>query len=74
MTARRIPARDLLTEQQLIDVRTRSTWRGVAMIAHAWALIFGAIAMVAAWPNPLTFLLAVAIIGSMDVVFGEIDR
>lgn len=67
MTARRIPARDLLTEQQLIEARTRSTLRGVAMIAHAWALIIGSIAMFAAWPNPLTFLLAVAIIGSRQL-------
>ena len=32
-----------------------STWKGVAMIAHAWALIMGAIALVAWWPNPITY-------------------
>jgi fatty acid desaturase len=67
MTALRIRARDLMTEQELIEVRTRSTWKSVALIAHAWTLILGSIAMVALWPNPLTFLLAVAIIGSRQL-------
>jgi fatty acid desaturase len=67
MTALRIRARDLLTDQELIEVRTRATWKGVAMVAHAWGLIFGAIALVAIWPNPLTFILAVAIIGSRQL-------
>jgi fatty acid desaturase len=67
MTVLRIRARDLMTEQELIEVRTRSTWKSVALIAHAWMLVFGAIAMVAVWPNPITFVLAVAIIGSRQL-------
>jgi len=67
MTALRIRARDLMTEQELIEVRTRSTWKSVALIAHAWTLILGSIAMVAVWPNPLTLVLAVAIIGSRQL-------
>ncbi len=67
MTALRIRARDLMTDQELIEVRTRATWKGMAMIVHAWTLIFGAIALVAIWPNPLTFILAVAIIGSRQL-------
>ena len=53
--------------RQLVAVRQRLTWKGVALIAHAWALIFGAIALVAWWPNPLTYLLAVGIIGSRQL-------
>ena len=67
MTALRMRARDLLTDDQLIEVRTKSSWKGIALIAHAWVLIFGAIALVAWWPNPLTWLLAVAIIGSRQL-------
>jgi fatty acid desaturase len=67
MAARRIRARDLMTDQELVEVRTRSTWKSVALIAHAWTLILGAIAMVTVWPNPLTFVLAVAIIGSRQL-------
>jgi hypothetical protein len=54
MTALRIRARDLMTEQELIEVRARSTWKSVALIAHAWTLILGSIAMVAVWPNLFT--------------------
>ena len=50
MTALRMRARDFLSEDELIAVRERSTWKGAAMIVHAWALILGAIALVAWWP------------------------
>ncbi len=67
MTALRMRARAFLSEQELIEVRTRVTWKSVALIAHAWMLILGSIALVALWPNPLTFILAVAIIGSRQL-------
>lgn len=67
MTALRMRARDFLTDDQLADVRQRVTWKGVAMIAHAWVLIIGAIVLVAWWPNPMTYVLAVAIIGSRQL-------
>ena len=67
MTALRMRARDFLTEDQLIAARQRSTWKSAAMIVHAWALILGAMALVAWWPNPLTFILAVGIIGSRQL-------
>jgi fatty acid desaturase len=65
--ARRIPARDLLTPAELAEVRTRSTWRGLGMIAHAWAVIAAAMAIVAVYPNPLTVLAAIVIIGSRQL-------
>ena len=74
MTALRMRARDFLNEDQLIAVRQRVTWKGVALIAHAWALILGSIALVAWWPNPLTFLLAVGIIGSRLLVVTRIGE
>lgn len=67
MTALRMRARDFLTDDQLADVRQRVTWKGIALIAHAWTLIIGAIALVAWLPNPLTYVLAVAIIGSRQL-------
>src|SRR5207237_7981713 len=72
MTALRIRARDLMTAQELIEVRTRSTWKSVALIAHAWTLILGSIAIVAVWANPLTVVLAVATIGSRQLRLGTL--
>jgi hypothetical protein len=34
MTALRMRARDLMTEQELIEVRTRSTWLCVALLGN----------------------------------------
>ena len=62
----RIPARALLSEQELIEARTRVAWKGIALIAHAWAVIIGSIALVAMFPDPLTFVLAVMLIGSVE--------
>lgn len=64
---RRIPARELLAPEQLAALRRRSAWKGPALIAHAWAVILGSVALVAAFPNPLTWLLAVMLIGSRQL-------
>ena len=45
----------------------RSSWRGVFLVLHAWALIAAASAMVAIWPNPLTWVLAVMIVGGRQL-------
>jgi fatty acid desaturase len=45
----------------------RSHWRGLFLVAHAWALIVAASAMVAIWPNPVTWLLAVMIVGGRQL-------
>ena len=65
--ARRIPARAFMTDAELAAVRERNTWRGAAMITHAWVVIAAAIALVAMFPNPLTYVLAVALIGSRQL-------
>ena len=66
-TARRMPARSFLSDAELASVRERDTWRGIGMVAHAWAIIIAAVALVAIWPNPLTYLFAVVVIGSRQL-------
>jgi fatty acid desaturase len=58
---------ELLTDQELAEVRRRSDVMGLALVLHAWAIIFAAMALFAVWPNPLTFLLAVMLIGSRQL-------
>src|SRR3954451_13763208 len=65
--ALRIPARELITREELALVRERVEWKGIALIAHAWAVILGSIALVAIFPNPLTFIAAVVLIGSRQL-------
>ena len=64
---RRIPARDLLAPAELAHLRERVEWKGIALIAHAWAVILGSIALVAFFPNPFTYILAVMLIGSRQL-------
>ena len=64
---RRIPASELLTAAELADVRERVEWKGMALIAHAWIVILAAMALVAWWPNPVTYVLAVMLIGSRQL-------
>src|SRR3954468_24230626 len=63
----RVPARQLVSAEQLAGLRRRVEWKGIALIAHAWAVILGSIALVAVFPNPLTFLVAVVLIGSRQL-------
>jgi fatty acid desaturase len=63
----RVPARELVTLEQLARLRDPVEWRGIGLIAHAWAVIFGAMAFVAVFPNPLTCVLAVMLIGSRQL-------
>lgn len=65
--SRRIAARELLSPDQLASLRERVEWKGIAFIAHAWAVILGSIALVAAFPNPLTCVLAIMLIGSRQL-------
>jgi len=64
---RRIPARELLAPAELAQLRERVAWKGIALIAHAWGVILGSIALVAIFPNPLTYLVAVVLIGSRQL-------
>jgi fatty acid desaturase len=57
----------LLNAEQLAIVRRRSDFRGLLAVGHAWAVIFGAMAFFVWWPNPLTFLLAVVVIGARQL-------
>jgi fatty acid desaturase len=66
-TAKRVAALDLITEAQLADVRQRSPWRGLAMVAHAWGTVALAMVIALYWTNPLTLLLAIMIIGSRQL-------
>ncbi len=65
--AHRIQARELVTEAELASLRERREWKGPALIAHAWLVIFGSMALVAVFPNPLTYVLAVMLIGSRQL-------
>ena len=63
----RIAARDLVTADQLAELRERIEWKGILLVVHAWSVIIGAMALVAIFPNPATYILSVMLIGSRQL-------
>ncbi len=61
------PGKAFLTTEEIRPLAERSDWVGALLVLHCWALIGGAVALFALFPNPLTFILAVMIIGSRQL-------
>lgn len=60
-------ASDIFTPAELRRLGRRSDLAGVLLVLHAWGLILGSMAVFAAWPNPLTFLAAVMVVGGRQL-------
>lgn len=58
---------DYLTAADMRVLRRKSDVVGALLVLHAWGLIFGAMALFVWWPNPLSFLLAVMVIGTRQL-------
>jgi fatty acid desaturase len=63
----RFHASELVSPAILKKLQSRSNLVGLALVAHAWGMIFGAMALFYLFPNPLTFILAVMIIGTRQL-------
>jgi fatty acid desaturase len=63
--AARVNPKDYFTPQEWAPLARRSSWRGLALIAHAWVVIALAAAMALIWP--ITIPLAVMIIGARQL-------
>ncbi len=59
--------RETLTEAEYRDLLQMNDLKGWASIALNWAVVFGALALVGVWPNPLTVLAAIVIIGARQL-------
>jgi fatty acid desaturase len=57
----------LLTATEIKRFAARSSVMGALLVLHAWALVFAAMALFVLWPNPLTFLVAVMVIGGRQL-------
>ena len=63
----RIDPKTVFTSDEWARFTTRSSWRGLLNVAGAWALIFAAGALFVLWPNPLTYVVAVMLIGARQL-------
>ncbi|HAJ45350.1 MAG TPA: fatty acid desaturase [Alphaproteobacteria bacterium] len=63
----RAGAATMFTAAELEPLRAQSDWRGVALVAHAWGTIAGAMALAAAIPHPAMYALCIMIIGGRQL-------
>lgn len=63
----RIDPKAVFTPQEWRRLTLRSSWRGMWLVIHAWGTIAASIALVTVWPNPLTWLVAIMIVGTRQL-------
>ncbi|HEY7845387.1 MAG TPA: fatty acid desaturase, partial [Bradyrhizobium sp.] len=63
----RIDPKAVFTPEEWRRLTSRSSWRGMWLVVHAWGTIIAAVALVVLWPNPLTWLIAVMIVGTRQL-------
>ena len=56
-----------LSPEQDAFLRERSDWMGAYLVLHAWGVIGLAMAFFVMWPNPLSFIVAVVVIGGRQL-------
>lgn len=57
----------LLTAVEIKQLGARSDLMGAVLVLHAWAVIAAAMVVFALWPNPLSFLAAVMVVGGRQL-------
>ncbi len=67
MNVARFDPTSVFSREEMAAVRARSDLTGMLCVAHAWIVIGAAMAMYALWPNPLTFVAAVIVIGGRQL-------
>lgn len=61
------PGKAYLSSDEIRPLAERSDAMGLWLVLHCWGVIALAVVLFALWPNPLTFVLAVMIIGSRQL-------
>lgn len=65
--AARVKPKDFFTDAEWAPLAARSNWFGLWLVAHAWLTIAAASALFIVFPNPLTFVFAVMVIGARQL-------
>jgi fatty acid desaturase len=67
MPLNRFDPNERFTAAEMAQVRARSDVTGTLCVIHAWVVIAASMALFAIWPNPLTFIVTVVLIGSRQL-------
>jgi fatty acid desaturase len=63
------PWQEAISREELDALLAMSDWRSWLSVAVNWAIVGAAMALVAAWPNPLTVIAALFVIGARQLGF-----
>jgi fatty acid desaturase len=63
------PWQEAISRDELDELLVMSDWRSWLSVAVNWALVAAAMALVAVWPNPLTVVAALFVIGARQLGF-----
>ena len=63
----RVDPKSVFSADEWSRLTSRSSLRGMLLVAHAWGTIIAAVALVTLWPNPLTWLIAVTVVGARQL-------
>src|SRR5260370_31167657 len=63
----RVDPKTVFTPEEWSRLTSRSSLRGMWLVVHAWRTIAAVIALVTLWPNPLTWLIAVTVVGARQL-------
>ena len=63
----RRPWRDALTREEVTELLRQRDWPSWVALGTTWGLVFASMALVAVWPNPLTVVLALFVIGARQL-------
>ena len=69
----RVDPKTGFTPEEWSRLTSRSSLRGLWLVVHAWGTIAAAIALVTLWPNPLTWLIAVMVVGTRQLGLAHPD-
>lgn len=66
--------RDLFTREEIAQLTARSDWRGAWAILSTWLIIGLSFAVLARWPNPFTFVAALALIAGRQLALAILEH
>lgn len=65
---------DIFSREEIRALSRKSNLRGALLIVHCWATIFFVWGICIVWPNPLTILLGIMIVGARQLGLGVISH